>query len=197
VAPAHAHLHRHDGSDRADSSDESPLLLTDIDRVLAESAEVDRAGTGSPVRVWRDDLTVALESLAYARGVLAADVGILRHTLATAPRDGQAIVDRLSAVVAAHPWGHGWSAPVTHDAPPSVDWAVCARSDKLMSTHDEIARTDLSSPEDVERVLHEVEDQLADLSRRQAAVEHRLNEVRAAIVRQYRDGDVPSEDWLG
>jgi hypothetical protein len=78
-----------------------------------------------------------------------------------------------------------------------VDWEIFARSDALMSTHEEMARVDLSSPDEVARVIGDMEAQLADLTLRQEAVGGRLREIRAAIVRQYRDGAVTTEDWLG
>jgi hypothetical protein len=176
-------------------ADDRPILLTDIDRVLEDSAQVARAD--APIRSWRDELTVALESLAYARAVLAADVGILRHSLATAPCDNETLVKELPAVVSSHPWGKGWASPDDPDEGARVDWAVFARADQLMSAHDAMASTDLSSTEDVLRALGELEGQLAGLARRQEAVERRLQEIRTAIVRQYEGTSGPGRDWLG
>jgi len=199
VPPAHAHVDKHDDTDLGGEGrpDRSAILLADIDRVLEDSASVERADVSAPVRAWRDELTVALESLAYARAVLAADVGILRHSLATSPRDQQDLVDDLSEAVSGRPWDRSWSAPDDAEGHPQVDWDVCARSDQLMSAHQEMAHMDISSPEEVTRVLSSVQDQLSELARRQRAVEDRLRAVRAAIVRQYADGAVPTEDWLG
>jgi hypothetical protein len=178
------------------ADDESPIFLADIDQVLKESAHVERARPSDPIRAWRDDLTVALDSLVYARGVLAADVGILRHCLA-APHQ-QAVVDDLPSVMTTRAWGAGWSAPdeVAPD-PARVDEEIFVRSDGLMAAHQEMAHADLSSREEVTRVLAELETQLNDLAERQEAVEVRLQEIRAAIVRQYKDGRVPARDWLG
>ncbi len=44
-----------------------PILLADIDQILEDSAGVEHAGRAAPIRVWRDELTLALESLTYAR----------------------------------------------------------------------------------------------------------------------------------
>ena len=66
-----------------------------------------------------------------------------------------------------------------------------------MSAHEQMAHTDLSSRRDVERALHEVEAQLAALTERQNAVEIRLQQIRATIVRQYQEGAVTARDWLG
>ena len=60
-----------------------------------------------------------------------------------------------------------------------------------------MAHTDLSSPEEVERALRELEAQLAELTERQNAVEVRLQQIRASIVRQYQEGAVRTRDWLG
>jgi hypothetical protein len=200
VSSAHASVPGHDESDRSDEvgawPDESPIFLADIDQVLEESAHVESARASDPIRAWRDDLTLALDSLAYARGVLAADVGILRHCLA-APHQ-QAVVDDLPTLMKTRAWGAGWSAPDEVDPDPArVDEEIFVRSDGLMSAHQEMAHADLSSREEVTRVLAELETQLNDLALRQEAVEVRLQEIRAAIVRQYKDGQVPARDWLG
>ena len=178
------------------ADDPSPILLADIDQVLEESAHVERAGASDPIRAWRDDLTVALDSLAYARGVLAADVGILRHCLA-APHQ-HVVVEDLPSVMQAGVWGDGWSAPDGGKPEPAqMDEEIFVRADGLMTAHQEMAHADLSSREEVTRVLGELEAQLDDLAQRQEAVEVRLQEIRAAIVRQYKDGQVPARDWLG
>jgi hypothetical protein len=200
VSSAHAHVPGHEQTDPGDefgswTGDESPILLADIDQVLEESAHVERARASDPIRAWRDDLTVALDSLAYARSILAADVGILRHCLA-APHL-QMVVDDLPSVMNDRAGGHGWSAPGEEEADAARVDGVFVRSDELMAVHEEMAHADLSSREEVTRVLGDVEAQLVDLARRQEAVEVRLEEIRAAIVRQYQDGRVPARDWLG
>ena len=70
---------------------------------------LERTQGAPPIRVWRDELTLALESLAYARSVLAADVAILRHCLDDPGPDLQAVVDDLPRVMAAPQWGDGRS----------------------------------------------------------------------------------------
>jgi hypothetical protein len=185
---------KRDENDLGHPAAAGPILLTDIDRVLSDSAGVGQSASAAPIRVWRDELTLALESLAFARAVLAADVGILRRCLA-AP-DQQAVVDELPAAMAGQSWGDGWAAPEEPDRS-RVNWEVFARADRLMSTHEEMASADLSSTEDVTRVLGDLEGQLTDLARRQEAVEVRLAEIRSAIVHQYERGGVPARDWLG
>jgi hypothetical protein len=194
TVPAHAER-RHD--EVTGAAADRPILLSDIDRVLSDSAEVARANAAAPIRAWHSELTEALESLAYARSVLAADVGILRHTLAAEITDTGAVTERLPAVLSGASWGRDWSAPELTAWPTSEDFSVCARSDQLLTAHEEMARTDLTSPTDVARALGELEHQLADLTARQVAVEARLREVRRSIVRQYRDGTAPVDDWLG
>ncbi len=66
-----------------------------------------------------------------------------------------------------------------------------------MSAHQEMAQIDLSSRDDVARVIHSMEEQLAGLGHRQEAVEPRLHKIRAAIVRRNEDGTVTTEDLLG
>jgi hypothetical protein len=195
---AHTESHRGPDPDAGPSGPAGrPIALADIDRALRESAGVAEAGSKSPVRAWRDELAVALESLTYARAVLSADVGILRHRQSGGPEAGGSLVDELSQAMSSCPWGKGWSAPSRSGNPTRVDWQIFARSDGLMSTHAEMARVDLASPEEVARVIGDVEAQLAELTLRQEAVGGRLREIRAAIVRQYRDGTVTAEDWLG
>jgi hypothetical protein len=164
---------------------------------LRESAGVAEAGPKSPVRAWREELAVALESLTYARAVLSADFGILRHRQSGGPEAGGPVVEELSQAMSSRPWGKGWSAPSRSGNPTRVDRHIFARSDGLMSTHSEMSRVDLSSPDEVARVIGDMEAQLAELTLRQEAVGGRLREIRAAIVRRYRDGAVTAEDWLG
>ena len=66
-----------------------------------------------------------------------------------------------------------------------------------MSAHQLMAYTDLTSRPDVQRVLRSILEQLANLALRREIVEARLQEIRAAIVQQYRDGEVSTRDWLG
>jgi hypothetical protein len=173
----------------------APIQLADIDRALRDSAGVADAGSGTPVRAWRDELAVALDSLLYARAVLSADVAILRHRLSGDPEADGPVVHELPQALSSRPWGKGWSSPAGSERPSQVDWEIFARSDGLMSAHAEMAHVDLSSRDDVTRVLGAMEAQLADLTVRQEAVEARLRDIRAAIVREYRDGAVATEDW--
>jgi hypothetical protein len=195
---AHTESHRDPDRDAGPSGPAGrPIALADIDRALRESAGVADAGSKSPVRAWRDELAVALESLTYARAVLSADVGTLRHLQSGGPVAGGSVVDELSQAMSSRPWVQGWSAASRSGNPTPVDWQIFARSDVLMSTHAEMARVDLSSPDEVARVMGDIEAQLAELTLRQEAVGGRLHEIRAAIVRQYREGAVTVEDWLG
>ncbi len=66
-----------------------------------------------------------------------------------------------------------------------------------MSAHQEMARTDLSSPEDVARTLGALQEQLVAITERETAVEGRLRQIRATIVRQYKDGVIPTTNWPG
>jgi hypothetical protein len=204
-------------------SETDPIQLTDIDRLLEDSAALAGAvqadavqadapaDTAGAVRVWRQELSVALESLSYARSVLADDVGILRYCLENESTDAKSLVDELPRLVAGPQTRGQGSSPRTEGSAryrnssgadadmhlDDADWTVCIRSDQLMTAHEEMARADLSSAEDVTRVLRELEEQLSDLARRQDAVEGRLHQVRQAILGQYERGTVTARDWLG
>jgi hypothetical protein len=200
-----------DGEQSSLLSETDPIQLTDIDRVLEDSAALADTHRAGDVRVWRQELTVALESLSYARSVLAGDVGILRHCLENESLDRQSLVDELPRLVAGPQTRGQGGSPRTdgldldlagdHDDaavhPDDADWTVCIRSDLLMTAHEELAQADLSSAEDVSRVLRDLEEQLSDLARRQDAVEGRLRQVRQAIIGQYERGSVTARDWLG
>ena len=196
---AHAHAHEDDQSGAGERSpEERPILLADIDRVLGESAVVERLRGRSPIRVWREELTLALESLAYAREILAGDVAILRRCLSGNAADQQAVVGELPTVVTQRTWGEGWSGPRQLDDLDDLDVGVFARSDRLVAAHEQMAFADLSSPEEVTRLLAEFEGQLIELTERHQAVERRLQQIRAAIVQQYQEGGIPAvRDWLG
>jgi hypothetical protein len=187
-----------DGTESSLLSETDPIQLTDIDRVLEDSADVADANQAAPVRVWREELTVALESLSYAQSVLASDVGILRHCLANESVDAQAVVAELPRLVTGEATDEAWSRPADADVEvDDLDWTVCIRSDQLMTAHQEMAGADLSSSEDVTRVLRDLEAQLSELARRQDAVEGRLQQVRRAMMGQYGTGGVSARDWLG
>jgi len=167
--------------------------------MLKDSARIEHAGPAAPIRAWRDELMLALESLNYAEAVLGGDVGILLHSLANRGSDTQSLVQDLPRAMATRPWSDGWSAPNGTDlaSPMQEDWDLFTRSDLLMSAHQQMAFTDLRSRTDVKRVLRSVLEQLANLVLRREAVEVRLQQIRAAIVQQYRDGEVSARDWLG
>ena len=179
-----------------------PFRLTDIDRLLEDSARIGQADPSTPIRAWRDELTMVLKSLDYAETVLGGDVEILRHALATRVSDTESLVRDLPRVLATRPWGDGWATPAGADLDLPIrenwesDWDVFRRSDLLMSAHQQMAYTDLTSRPDVQRVLRSVLEQLANLALRRETVEARLQEIRAAIVQEYRDGVVATRDWL-
>ena len=101
--------------------------------------------------------------------------------------------------MAAHTGGDEWSdSPEAHDPGRlELDLGVFVRSDRLVAGHEQMALVDFSSHEDVELLLGELEMELAELTERQNAVELRLQQIRAAIVRQYQEGVVPTRGWPG
>lgn len=191
---ASAHTYR----DEADKAGELSLHmqqidLVDIGRVLGESAKAERLGD-ILVRAWRDDLTVIRDSLSYARAVLAADVAILTESGPSVTTETQRVVDDLPGVLAAVDPDPEWPDQDVVDPDPDIDEGLFVRTDHLLASHREMARVDLTSPAARARVLELVEEQLAMLTERQAAVEARLQQIRAVIFRRYRDAAAPAHD---
>ena len=83
------------------------------------------------------------------------------------------------------------------DSGAELDPGVFVRSEVLVAPHGEMADVDLTSPQDVRRVLGHLEDQVAALVSREAAIEARLGEIRAAIIRHYEEGSIPTPNWPG
>jgi len=192
---AHAHMPKGSsgGAVEALLLRDRPIRLADIDQVLDESAEVEHASKSAPIRTWREELTLARESLTYARAVLSSDVAILRHCVRVGP-DEQSVVAELPAIMASQSWGEGWSSPGDTPDRSRVDPDVLIRSDELMSAHQEMAGLDLSAPKQVARVLDLLEEQIGALTERHRAVEIRLTEIRSAIIRQYQRGAVSTRN---
>ena len=192
---AHAHVPKDNPGEAVEALlvRDRPIRLADIDQVLGESAGVERAPADAPIRTWREELTLALESLAYAGAVLSTDVAILRHCL-RAGSDDQSVVAELPAVMASQPWGEGWSAPCNTPDGSRMDPDVFVRSDMLMSAHQEMAQLDLSAPEQVGRLLGLLEEQLSAVTERHGAVEIRLQQIRSAIIGQYQRGAVSTRN---
>jgi hypothetical protein len=194
VPAASAHTNR----DEADEAGElslrmQPIDLVDIGRVLGESAKAERLGD-IPIRAWRDDLTVIRDSLSYARAVLTADVAILTESGRSATTETQRVVDELPGLLDAVPPDPQWPDQDVLDPDPDIDEGLFLRTDHLLAAHREMARVDLTSPAARARVLELVEEQLAMLTDRQAAVEARLQQIRAVIFRRYRDAAAPAHD---
>jgi hypothetical protein len=192
---AHAHVPEGGSEDAVETLlRDRPIRLVDIDQVLDASADVDHAAPGAPVRAWREELTLALESLTYARVILSSDVAILRQGLRVGFHD-LSFVAELPALMTGQPWDEGLPAPRDTPDSPGLDPNVFARSDDLMSAHQEMARLDLSAPEEVARVLSLLEEQLGAVTARHGIVEVRLQQIRAAIVRQYQRGIDTTVNW--
>ncbi len=192
-----AHLYETDGTGLdALVRGEGPIFLADVDQVLEESKCAGHA-CATAVRSWREDLTLARECLAYARSVLTSDVGILRHCLADSGSGPETILADLPAAMASGESGDGGSDGGASELSSTMLHQVFARSDALMSAHDEMARTDLTSPEEVRRLLEAIHDQINGLEQRQVAVAARLQQLRAAIIRLYHEGSLPTPDRRG
>ncbi len=191
---AHAHAHGEEGDDAAELSlRDRPINLVDIARVLGESANVGRLGDAR-IRAWRDDLALIRESLGYARAILAADVAILSQSGSPETTEPRPVVDTLPGVLAASPPEDHWAEASDEADDLEFDEGLFIRTDHLLAAHLEMARVDLSSPAAAARVLELVEEQLALLTERQAAVEARLQQLRAVIIRRYRERAAPAHD---
>jgi hypothetical protein len=188
VPGVYAHAHGDGGDDVADLSQlDRPINLVDICRALGGSALVQRLDDVS-IRAWRDDLTLIRDSLSYARAILAADLAILTQTTSPETPQWQGVVDELSGVLATN-WGEDeWPDPNDQAGDPEIDVDLFLRTDHLLAAHREMARVDLSSAVATAGVRALIEDQLALLTERQAAVEARLQQIRAVIIRRYREG---------
>lgn len=188
VPGAHAHAHGDGGDDVADLSQlDRPINLVDICRALGGSAHVQRLDDVS-IRAWRDDLTLIRDSLSYARAILATDLAILTQTTPPETPQWQGVVDELPGVLATN-WGEDeWPDPNDQGGDPEIDVHLFLRTDHLLAAHREMARVDLSSAVATAGVRALIEDQLALLTERQAAVEARLQQIRAVIIHRYREG---------
>ena len=116
----------HDGADL--SLRNHPITLVDIDRLLEVSADVERAGPGTPIRAWRDDLTLVLEALSYARAILSADLVILRHAGVTGGEQAKRLLDDVPGVLGAGPEAEQSSHPAGGSAEPEPEPSRRARA---------------------------------------------------------------------
>ena len=192
VPSPHAHLPDDDAA-RTGAAGESrfqraPVGLNDIDRLLEEASDQAASAGAATIRSWRDDLVLVLDALRYARAILAADVGILRHSLAAGGTSPKTLVDELPEVLRSGSEGDEWSEPAGADLTEDFDPDLFTRADDLVSVHREMAAIDLADPDEVVRVLDLIEDTLVAVTAYQAAVELRLQTVRASILRGYVEG---------
>ncbi len=186
------------------SLQDRPIDLVDIGRVLGASAHVERLGAAAPIRAWRDDLTLIEEALSYARAVLTADVAILANAGSPSPSEPESIIDELSSVLADGLREERWAEPEGEGDDLGLDdlglddlgldESLFIRTDHLLAAHQEMARVNLSSPAAAARVQERVEEQLAILTERQAAVEARLQQISAVIIRRYQIAAEPVRD---
>jgi hypothetical protein len=193
VPAAQAHAHGDEDDDAGGPALRNrPIDLVDVGLLLGSSTHVERPG--APVRAWRDDLTLIREALSYARSILAADVAILSRAGAPQPKDRPAVVDDLPNVLAGSPPDGPWSAPDDDGDDLAFDEGFFTRADHLLALHGEMAQVDLSSPRATGRLRELMEDQLDLLTERQAAVEARLQQIRAVIIRGYQAAATPARD---
>ncbi len=194
MPPIDAHA---DGEGAADlSRGDRPIDLIDIARALGESSNIERLG-GAAIRAWRDDLTLIQESLSYALTILAADVAILSQPRSEETTPGRDALDEPPSRLSSNPAGDQWSAEDLEDLEDlevAFDEGLFARTDQLLRVHREMARVDLSSAAATAGALALVEEQLAILTERHAAVDARLQQIRAVIIRRYQQAAAPARD---
>ena len=166
-----------------------PILLSDVDRLLEGSADVDQLDHDD-LRALRADLSVIRESLAYARAILAGDVAILRRAGTADVTAGQRMVADLPELLGTEPVEGRW--PESGDADIGAD--LFGRTDELLSAHQEMAVVDLSSAFDVAGSLAVVEEQLAAVTERLEAVDARLEQIKAIVIRRYEEAEASAHD---
>jgi hypothetical protein len=196
VPPTDAHVDGGGDGGAEPSLRDRPIDLIDIARALGESSNIERLG-GAAVRAWRDDLTLIRESLSYARTILAADAAILSQSRSEGTTGRRDAVDQLPGGLPSSPSEDQWSVRDLEDLEDlEVAFAegLFARTDQLLWAHQEMARVDLSSAAATAGALELVEEQLAILTERHAAVDARLQQIRAVIIRRYRQAAAPARD---
>jgi hypothetical protein len=167
-----------------------PIRLDDIDRLLEGSSDVEHLDAGA-LRTWRGDLTLVLESLSYARTILAGDVAILRRAVATGTTP---VVDDLPETLGSDQTEDHWSEPGDEAADAAITEDFFSRTDELLSAHREMAEVELSSAFDVSGSLAVIDEHLAALTERQEAVEARLGQIRAAVIRHYEEAEAAARE---
>ena len=197
---AQAHLpddeagHREAG---AAPDEEHPILLEEIDAALRRVGRCGRRARGRIDPAWRDSLTRVLETLtlrtrgARGRREHPSPSPGDRHT--QQQRDGRRPAWRADGPLV----GRGLVGARRHPGAAELDPGIFVRSDDLLAVHAEMASVDLTSVEDVRRVLGVLEEQVAALTTRQEAVEARLREIRAAIAASVRGGGDPHVEPAG
>jgi hypothetical protein len=193
VPPRDAHADGGGDGGAEPSLRDRPIDLIDIARALGESSNIERLG-GAAIRAWRDDLTVIRESLSYARTILAADAAILSQSRSEGTTGRRDAVDQHPGGLPSSPGEDQWSVRDLEDLEVAFDEGLFARTDQLLWAHQEMARVDLSSAAATAGALELVEEQLAILTERHAAVDARLQQIRAVIIRRYRQAAAPARD---
>jgi hypothetical protein len=175
---------------------ERPIDLIDIARALGQSAAIERLG-GAAVRACRDNLTLIRDSLSYATAILTADVATLSDAGTQGTTAGPDMEAEVPSKLLSGPGADQWPSGGLDDLDDldvDIDTGLFARTDHLLAAHREMARVDLSSAAATARVRVLVEEQLAILTERHAAVEARLQQIRAVIIRRYRLAAAPARD---
>ncbi len=173
------------------------VTLEDVDQLLDETSVIGVDIPARRVRAWRDELAHVAVLLSYARHVLSVDIGVLLKAAERAENDLQSVVEDLPELLAAASIGGGWS--LSPDAPATMGPAgkvLEGEADGLLAVHGELARADIGSPSEIERIVGELETQLSRVTDRWERAEAQLRKLQALLVTMYKSGEAAVDDWL-
>jgi hypothetical protein len=148
-------------------------------------------GPGAPIRTRRNELTLVLEALTYARAFFPVT---WRSCVSGVPATQSA--SRAWPTTDRAPWASPRTTdeatePTDDEDEAEFNLAIFDRTDQVVSAHHELARVDLTSQVDVARVLAAVDEQPAGLTTRREAAEARLRQIRAVVIRQCQQATPP------
>ena len=129
---------------------------------------------------------------------LSCGTPVTSRLRAGAPTPAADSLDNLPGVLAPAASEHPEPEPAPSQSgefvEPEIDADLFSRTDELLRAHDEMAEVDLTSPFDVAGSLAVIEKHLQALTDRQDDVVGRLQEIRAAVIRHYREGPETARD---
>lgn len=171
-------------------------FLSDIHRLLTETASASEVIPTAALRQWRSDLVRASVSISYAINVLSLDIEVLNHSLTSSSEDVvQALVDDLPGMLASGWEEGGWT--LSPDAFTStateleIDQAL-----KLLDLHAEMVTSDLGDHAVVGDLLVRTKQEREILHGLRGELDDRLRGIQEAVRKQYASGVASVDDWL-